>query len=179
MRTFSDWDGKRQGFVEIDSPGAVLTARTTNERLALLEDSVSPSYEYLSPELQKLWRCLSLFPGGFDGVDAGAIWGINEAAAQEFLSLLLACNMLQWSESPPQYKLHDLLRLWASARCSDDERRSVQQELAEYAATILARANEMYRRGGEGLRQALDVFDRKRANMEAGWGVGLRKCGPG
>ena len=140
-----------------------------HERLALLGNSMAPGYESLSPELQRLWRMLSVFPGGFDSVDAGAIWEINEPAAQEFLSVLLACNMLQWSESPPQYTLHSLLRLWASEQCSDDDRRSGQQQLAEYAATILARANEMYLRGGESSRQGLDVFDRKRANIEAGW----------
>ena len=139
-------------------------------RIALVENSVAPSYESLSPELQRLWRMLSVFPGGFDNVDAGAIWGVNGDAAQDFLSALLASNMLQWNESPPQYRLHDLLRLWASAKCADDERRSIQQKLAEHAATVLARANDLYLRGGESLREGLDVYDRERANIEAGWG---------
>ncbi len=142
----------------------------THQRLALVEDSIAPGYGSLSPELQRLWRTLSVFPGGFESVDAGAIWGVNGDTAQDSLSVLLACNMLQWSESPAQYRLHDLLRLWASAQCSDDERRSIQQKLAEYAATVLARANEMFLRGGESLRKGLDVYDKERANIEAGWG---------
>ena len=141
-----------------------------HERLALVENSIAPGYESLSPQLQRLWRMLSVFPGGFDNNDAGAIWEVNGDEAQNSLSVLLACNMLQWSESPPEYRLHDLLRLWASAQCSDDERRLVQQKLAEHAATVLASANEMFLRGGESLRQGLDVYDRERANIEAGWG---------
>jgi tetratricopeptide (TPR) repeat protein len=140
-----------------------------NERCTLVGNSIAPSYESLSPELQRLWRMLSVFPGGFDSVDAGAIWGINGAAVQDFLSMLLACSMLQWSESPPLYKLHDLLRLWAYAQCSDDERRSIQQKLAEYAATVLSRANEMYLQGGDSLRQGLVLFDTERLNIEEGW----------
>ena len=142
----------------------------THGRRALIADSVAPSYAELSPDLQKLWRILSVFPGGFDSADAAAIWKINTAAAEDFLSVLLGCSMLQWSESPSPYRLHDLLRLWALAHCTDDERSSVQKALAEYGATVLARVNEMYLQGGESLRQGLALFDAKRPNIEAGWG---------
>ena len=141
----------------------------THERLALVESSIASGYGCLPPELQRLWRMLSVFPGGFDSADSGAIWEIDGGAAQDFLSNLLACNMLRWSDSPPEYRLHDLVRLWASAQCSDDERRSIQRKLAEHAATVLARANEMFLQGGESLSRGLDVFDRERANIEEGW----------
>ena len=142
----------------------------THGRRALVTDSVAPSYAALSPELQKMWRLLSVFPGGFDGEDAAAIWNINPAAAQDFLSVLLACSMLQWSDSRSPYRLHDLLRLWALAHCTDEERTWVQKSLAEFGATVMASVNEMYIQGGESLRQGLALFDAKRPNIEEGWG---------
>jgi tetratricopeptide (TPR) repeat protein len=154
---------------DLSTENCMLRLSEPRERLALVESMIAPDYESLTPELQRLWRMLSVFPGGFDSVAAGTVWGINGGAPQNFLSELLACNMLQWSESPPLYKLHDLLRLWASAQCPDDERRSGQQKLAEYGATVLSRANEMYLQGGESMRQGLILFDTERPNIEAGW----------
>ncbi len=142
----------------------------THERRALAESAVKPAYDSLSPELQKLWRLLSAFPDRFDAQDAGTVWGMGAGPAQDFLSVLLAGNMLQWCESPASYRLHDLFRLWALAQCSDEERQSVQQILAEYGATVLARANELYYRGGTSMCAALALYDAERANIEAGWG---------
>jgi len=140
-----------------------------HERRALVDISIAPSYEALSPELRRLWRMLSVFPDGFDNTDAGTIWGLGAGPAQDFLSVLLAGNMLQWRESGPAYKMHDLFRIWAIAQCSDEERKSLQQVLAEYGGTTLARAGEMYLRGGKGVCAALALFDAERPNIEAGW----------
>jgi tetratricopeptide (TPR) repeat protein len=140
-----------------------------HERRALVNISIAPSYEALSPELRKLWRLLSVFPDGFDSTDAGTIWGMGAGPAQDFLSVLLAGNMLQWCESLPTYRMHDLFRIWAIAQCSDEERQTLHQVLAEYGATTLARAGEMYFRGGDDVRAALDLFDAERPNIESGW----------
>ena len=147
----------------------MLRLSQSHEKRALVDGSVSPGYRALSPELQRLWRLLAVFPGRFDSADAGAIWGISEGAAQDLLSVLLSCSMLQWHESPPAYGLHDLVRLWALAQSPEEERLSIQQKLAEYGATILAGASEMYLQGGESLRRGLDLFDAERPNIEAGW----------
>jgi len=139
---------------------ASAVSQETHQRLALVEDSIAPALRLTLSGIAAAVENALCVSGGFESVDAGAIWGVNGETAQDSLSVLLACNMLQWSESPAQYRLHDLLRLWASAQCSDDERRSIQQKLAEYAATVLARANEMFLRGGESLRKGLDVYDK-------------------
>jgi len=138
------------------SPGRMNGLRSFKTR-------ITPTYVSLSPEMQRLWRILSVFPGGFDSADAAALWDINADAAQDSLSKLLVCSMVQWTEI-----LLPSTGCMNYCACGDPHNalrtsaRSAQQKLAEYAATVLARANEMFLRGGESLRQGLDVYERER-----------------
>ena len=140
-----------------------------HERQVLVAESIAPAYRALSPELQRLWRTLSVFPGEFACGDAGAIWGLSERAAQDFLSVLLGGSMLQWHEAARSYRVHDLHRLWALAQCTDVERHSAQRNLSVYGATVLSRASELYHRGGESVEEGLALFDAERPNVESGW----------
>jgi hypothetical protein len=45
--------------------------------------------------------------------------------------------------------LHDLSRLFADARMSDDEREAARRRHAEYFCFVLKRAKELYKQGGE------------------------------
>jgi tetratricopeptide (TPR) repeat protein len=140
-----------------------------DERRALVDASVATGYKRLSPELQRMWRCLSVFPGKFEASDAARIWGISQGEAQDFLSVLISCSMLGWGGSDPVYMMHELFRLCADARCTDEERRSIQNKLSDHSATLVARANELFLQGGEALERGLTLFDAQRLNIELGW----------
>jgi tetratricopeptide (TPR) repeat protein len=140
-----------------------------DERRALVDASVATGYKRLSPDLQRMWRCLSVFPGKFEASDAAMIWGMNQGEAQDFLSVLISCSMLEWNRSEPGYVMHELFRLCADARCTDEERRSMRHNLSDHSATLLARANELYLEGGEAVGRGLALFDAQRLNMESGW----------
>ena len=141
-----------------------------HERRSFIEYAIAPSYTRLSAEMQRLWRMLSVFQDDFSPADAGAIWGMNQSAAQDFLSVLLSSSLLMWSGREPGYRMHELVRLWANSRFSDDERRSAQQRLAEYGVAVLARANELSQQGEDGLKHGLLLFDAERSIIETGWG---------
>ena len=140
-----------------------------DERRSLVDALVEPGYKSLSPELQRMWRSISVFPGKFEASDAAEIWGMNEEDAQDLLSVLVSCSMLEWDISDPVYKMHELFRLAAEARCTDEERRVIRKKLSDFSATLLARADEFYLRGGDGVRRGLGLFDTKRLVIESGW----------
>jgi tetratricopeptide (TPR) repeat protein len=140
-----------------------------DERRALVDASVATGYKRLSPELQRMWRCLSVFPGKFEASDAARIWGMNQGEAQAFLSVLISCSMLQWGGSDRGYMMHELFRLCADARCTDEERQTIRNKLSDHSASLLAGANELYLQGGEALERGLALFDTHRLDIESGW----------
>ncbi|HUI66202.1 MAG TPA: tetratricopeptide repeat protein [Bacteroidota bacterium] len=141
-----------------------------HERRSFVEYAIAPAYTRLSAELQRLWRMLSVFQDDFSPADAGAVWGMNQAAAQEFLSILLSSSLLMWNGREPGYRMHELVRLWANSRFSDEERYATQQRLAEYGAAVIARSNELVHQGEDGLKHGLLLFDAERTIIETGWG---------
>ena len=141
-----------------------------HERRAFVEYAIAPAYTRLSAELQRLWRMLSVFQEDFSPADAGALWGMNQSVAQDFLRVLLSSSLLMWSGREPGYRMHELVRLWAGSRFSDDERRSAQQRVAEYGVAVLARASELAQEGEDGLKHGLLLFDAERSIIETGWG---------
>jgi tetratricopeptide (TPR) repeat protein len=138
-------------------------------RRALVDALVEPGYERLSPDVQRMWRCISVFPGKFEASDAAEIWGIDQGDAQDLLSVLVSCSMLEWDGTDPGYRMHELFRLSAEARCTDEERRVIRKKLSDSSAMIFARAGEFYLQGGEGVGRGLGLFDRQRLFIESGW----------
>jgi len=67
-----------------------------------------------------------------------------------------------------RYSLHDLVRLFASARLSDDERAAGQLHHAEHYKNALAAADDLYLQGNEFIAQGLALFDREWSNIQAG-----------
>jgi tetratricopeptide (TPR) repeat protein len=137
-------------------------------RLQLIEASLSLSYDLLSPERQKLWRALAVFPDTFDVPAAAAVWEMQNETAQEALSGLLAYSLLEWNATTRRYRLHDLARLFAQARLSETEHNGCQYRHAAHYETVLRNADELYLKGGDWLLQGLARFDLEWGNIQAG-----------
>ncbi|KAA2256554.1 tetratricopeptide repeat protein [Solihabitans fulvus] len=79
------------------------------------------SYAALKPELQRLFRLLSLVPGPEFGVHAAAnLLDCQVARAHELLTELVSASLLQ-EHTPGRYQFHDLLRLFAIERAAEQE----------------------------------------------------------
>jgi hypothetical protein len=72
--------------------------KDARKRLELVEATFSLSYELLTPELQRLWSMLSIFPIDFDRAGAAAVWEMKSD------SVVDALNSSQNSYRPPNYK---------------------------------------------------------------------------
>ncbi|MFF4399523.1 helix-turn-helix domain-containing protein [Streptomyces sp. NPDC001480] len=74
------------------------------------------SYSRLAPEAARMFRLLSLVPGGDFGVPvAAALTAAPPTAAEDLLEELLEAGLLMTSRDD-RYRFHDLLRLYAGAR---------------------------------------------------------------
>lgn len=143
-------------------------------RLSLVEAPLTLSYELLSPEQQRLWRALAVFPDTFNADAAAAVWELDADAAQDALGDLLRYSLLDWDTDTQRYRLHDLARLFADSRLSDDERRATRLRHAAYYLTVLEECQAFYLKGGDAIKSGLALFDVEWRNIEAGQGWACR-----
>ena len=128
---------------------------------------------------------LSVFPASFDRGAAAAVWAADETAARDDLSALVQRSLLLFDPESSRYRWHDLMRLVAQNAFGygggPRDEAAEQQRLkeasarhAEHYMAVLAAANALYLKGGEGVLQGLALFDLERANIEAGqaWAAG-------
>jgi hypothetical protein len=142
------------------------------ERLELVEASFSTSYDLLTPDLQKLWSLLSVFPADFDLAGAAAVLEMEEIPAEDALGELIRWSLLDFSPSATgeggRYRLHDLARDFAGSRLDEALREPAILRHAEHYRDVLSRANEIYKQGKDGVLKGLALFDLERTNILAG-----------
>ena len=146
--------------------------KDARKRLKLVDASFSLSYELLTPELQRLWSMLSVFPADFDRAGAVAVWEMEPAPAEDALGELVKWSLVDFLPSASgeggRYRLHDLARVFADSRLGDDAREPAQQRHAKHYQELLWKANELFFRGGESLSIGLVQFDTDWANIQKG-----------
>jgi tetratricopeptide (TPR) repeat protein len=141
----------------------------TRRRLALVEASAGLSYELLNDLGRELWRRLSVFPGDFGPEGAAYIMGLALEAelARDVLSEFVGYSLVEWDAAKRRYRLHDLMRLFASERLSDAERRDCRLRYVNYYGAILTEANSLYPMGGAAAERALSTLDAEWDNIRA------------
>ncbi|CAO3446379.1 Transcriptional regulator, AfsR family [Azospirillum argentinense] len=141
------------------------------------------------PALAALWQCLSVFPADFDRPAAAAVWGIEEKDAVGPLRALLEHGLLLYDGDTKRYRLHDLMRpltrdVFATVPDQDpspgSERRfeNAQTMFALHYAVALSAADDLYLKGGEGIRSGLALYDRESINIlaAADWAIEKMDC---
>ena len=100
------------------SPHAYVQRLTaTQQRLGLIDASLSVSFALLSPVLQQQWCLVALFPSLFDAAAAAAVLDLDVSRAHDVLSTLVRTSLVEWVPDMGRYRLHDLARMFAQARC--------------------------------------------------------------
>ena len=135
---------------------------------ALVEASLALSYDLLDPDVQAQWRALAVFPESFDAPAAAAVWEAEPGEAQDALGGLLRYSMVEWNAAARRYRLHDLARVFAGRRLSDEEHLEAERRHAEHFVAVLGEADRRYLEGGDKVIEGLALFDLERANLEAG-----------
>jgi tetratricopeptide (TPR) repeat protein len=140
------------------------------KHLEPVEAALTVSYGLLNENEPKLWRTLAVFPDTFDALGAAAVWGIEHNDAKEAISVFVARSMTEWRKDTGRYRLHDLVRIFADSKLSDEERREAQGRHAECYREVLAVADNRYLEGGEKMMAGLALFDLEWGNIQAGQG---------
>jgi len=144
--------------------------RGTQQRVQLIQASLSLSYELLSEELRERWRWLAVFPDSFADDAAAAVWEVGVDQAQHTLGELIAASMVEWNETTDRYRLHDLVRLFADTNLSAEERAAGQKSHATHYKDVLSTADDLYMDGGKAQVRGLALFDVEWNNIRVGHG---------
>jgi tetratricopeptide (TPR) repeat protein len=148
----------------------------SQNRLELIEVSLSLSYDILSEEQQRRWRMLAVFPDSFDESAAAAVWETEDGKARDTLGEMLAFSLVEWNETARRYRLHDLARVFADSRMSAAERGAGGRLHARHYQLALSTANYLYRQGRNEVLRGLGLFDLERVNIEAGQGWAVEQA---
>ena len=138
--------------------------RDRQQRLQLINASLSLSYELLSDALRERWRWLAVFPDTFAGDAAAAVWQVKVDQAQDILGELMATSMVEWNETSGRYRLHDLGRLFADAKLSAEERPVGQKRFATHYRNVLAAVDDLYN-DNQSLRRRLHLVNLEWGNI--------------
>jgi tetratricopeptide (TPR) repeat protein/transcriptional regulator with XRE-family HTH domain len=103
------------------------------------------SYAALDEPARRLLRLLGLVPGSeFDAGPAGALAGLDAAAADRVLRRLAAAHLLE-RRGAGRYAFHDLLRLYARERAREEDAGAALERLYDwYLAGAAAAARMLY-----------------------------------
>jgi tetratricopeptide (TPR) repeat protein len=130
-----------------------------------VEASFGLSYARLTPDAARVFRQLAVFPAFFD---ARAEETVCEDLDHKHLSELLRRNLVRYNADTQRYSLHDLARLFADSRMTDDERPATRMRHATHYLTVLGECSDLYLKGGDVIKSGLALFDVERRNIEAG-----------
>jgi hypothetical protein len=97
--------------------------------------SFNLSYERLAPETARVFRLLSMFPGSFYAVAEEMVCA---DAGHAQLSDLVRRSLVLYDSSAKRYRLHDLARLFADSKLSDEEYTLGHKRHATHYKEVLA-----------------------------------------
>jgi tetratricopeptide (TPR) repeat protein len=137
-------------------------------KLTAADASLTLSYDLLNGDLQKRFCGLAVFPDIFHAAGAAAVWGAELSAAQVSLSELGLYSLVEFNTATSRYRLHDLVRVFADSRLDPSKRTEIQIRHASHFMYLLAKAHELYLRGGESLKVGLRLFDTEWVNFSTG-----------
>jgi len=141
------------------------TTRTNTDRHRTLRSAVSWSHELCMPGEQRLWACLSVFPGSFNLAAAEYVCG---PSALDDLPRLVEKSVVQYDDQAGRYRMLDTMREFGAERLADRDdckpqtrHRDYYLGLVEDAAAETLSPRQVYwlnrlREETDNLRDALD-----------------------
>jgi tetratricopeptide (TPR) repeat protein len=137
-----------------------------------VEASFNLSYANLEAQAARVFRQLAVFPGSFDAAAEEVVCKDPEHAR---LSELLRRSLVEYDSTSERYWVHDLTRLFAASRRSDQERADAERQHAAHYLKVASAAHDLYLKGGDAILEGLRLFDTEWANIRAGqaWSAAL------
>jgi hypothetical protein len=126
------------------------------------------------PALEARWRLLAVFPASFDAAAAAAVWEAETDDPLGDLGELRRRSIVLWDAADDRWRLHDLMRNVARVPLDgQDEALAARLEAARarharHYCDVLAAADDLFLKGGEGVLAGLALYDLEQRNIAAG-----------
>jgi hypothetical protein len=130
-----------------------------------VEASLELSYRSLAEGPAQALRHMSVFPSAFDA-EAEAV--VCQGSQNRYLGELERRSLVQFEAKSWRYRLHDLVRVFASGKGSVEERAEAEERHAVHYERVFLKARDLYDQGGEGVFRGLDLYDQEWLNIRAG-----------
>jgi DNA-binding SARP family transcriptional activator/tetratricopeptide (TPR) repeat protein len=103
------------------------------------------SYRALDPEPARVFALLGTMPGPDIGLPAAmSLTGLSSSRVRAVLRVLVAAHLLQ-EHAPGRYRMHDLLRLYASELLDEDSRSAASRQVTDFYLHTAAGAARLLR----------------------------------
>jgi tetratricopeptide (TPR) repeat protein len=135
--------GVLANFVDLKPTYYLQQLQNSENRLKLVDGSLSLSYDTFDLKTRGFWRELAVFREAFDTSAAAAVWDIELADAREQLGIILRCSMLEWDKQTERYRLHDLAQIFADKSVESMERSAAQGRHAQHYAKVARAAYDV------------------------------------
>ncbi|HPO12581.1 MAG TPA: tetratricopeptide repeat protein [Candidatus Hydrogenedentes bacterium] len=132
-----------------------------------VEASLAVSYGLLDDPIKQQLRASSVFPSDFEA-KAASVCQLKENEATAALDYLCSVSMISRDEKTNRFRLHDLVREYARAQQSEEERTTIERRHAEHYARVLKQAHALYLKGDDSTQQSFKLFIREWENICAG-----------
>jgi tetratricopeptide (TPR) repeat protein len=129
------------------------------------ESALRLCYENLTPEQQKRWSMLSVFPGSFDLDAAAAVWEIPTDKAQLSINALEDLALVDSGPVNQRYVLSTLERTLGYSLLTDQERLDVHFRHCGYYRALLDRIDSLFVQNEKKNANALAWLDLEWANI--------------
>ncbi len=138
--------------------------------LAGVEAPLSHAHSSLSEMLRSQFEWLCLFSGDFDREAAAALWDCSHAAATETLGALMRAHLVEHVSlrgSRALYRLHDLVRDFASSKLQAEDRVAASRHHAKHYSNVLEQIDKQILDGGSTQAEALRRLEQVRNEVRS------------
>jgi non-specific serine/threonine protein kinase len=150
--------------VRLERPLAALVdgAQDLPDRLRTMRAAVAWSYELLSPDEQRIFRALAVFPGSFSAAGAAAVCAVDEETMLAWIGSLLDKSLLaREAQADTRFGMLGVVREFArEALAASGEEGDTRLRLADWCIALAAEGAEA-RAHGRVQTESLDWIERE------------------
>jgi tetratricopeptide (TPR) repeat protein len=148
----------------------------TRKRLKLTESDavLQSSYDLLSEEMRQRFLLLAVFPESFALEAAIAVWATETDSAQDGLGGLLNYSLVVFDDAHKRYRLHDLVRVFASNLLVQQDRMTAEARYSGHYLQVVGQADALYLKGAASITAGLALLDAEWGHIQRGqaWAAG-------
>jgi tetratricopeptide (TPR) repeat protein len=164
LQAHQDWS-PREYIAELSKRDKRIKLLDRDEENTNLQTIFSLSYQMLSTRERGFWSRLAVFPAPFDRSAAASVWELDDEKTHNLSSKLCQYSLLKYDSVSGRYRLHDLLRDFASTKLTPSKKKLSRLNYFRHYQNVWRAAEELYAKGGDDLTRGLLQFDTESTHL--------------